>query len=68
MDNTRDITNSDLWSAIRGLGMYGMTRDELIALAVEHERLSNVGRDAFASRVIAEAARQVAATKRGCEQ
>jgi hypothetical protein len=54
----RPITNDDLWSAIRGLGMYRMERAELTAL-VEHH--GNV--DLFASRVIAEAARQVLAAR-----
>ena len=59
----RAIEASDLWAAVRGLGMYRMTRAELLTLAAEHDPLVNVGRDAFASRVIVEAARQVAATK-----
>jgi hypothetical protein len=57
--SVRDISNSDLWSAIRALGMYGMSRDELQVLADHHER-----NPLFASKVIATAARQVAATKR----
>jgi hypothetical protein len=54
----RAIDNSDLWAAIRGLGMHGMTRDELIELRGEHCNSAH-----FASRVIAEAALQVACTK-----
>ncbi len=57
---TRPIANDDLWSAIRGLGMARMTRDELTALAAEH-----TPNPLFASRVIAEAARQYAVLRRG---
>ena len=66
MADYRDITNDDLWAAVRGLGMYGKTYDELELLAHEHEMLVDVGRDAFASRVIAKAAREVMAWKRVC--
>lgn len=59
----RKIENDDLWSAIRGLSMYRMTREELKDLIANHEPLCAVGRDAFASAVIVEAARQVLATK-----
>jgi hypothetical protein len=60
MSNTpdRDVNNYDLWSAIRGLGMYGMSRDALQVLADRHERIP-----LFASKVIAMAARQVASTE-----
>jgi hypothetical protein len=54
----RAIDNSDLWAAIRGLRMYRMSRDELIELHDEH-----CNSPLFASRVIAEAALQVACTK-----
>jgi hypothetical protein len=54
----RKIEAGDLWAAVRGLGMYRMTRGELLTLAAEH-----ASNPMFASRVIAEAARQVAATK-----
>jgi hypothetical protein len=57
--SVREINNYDLWAAIRALGMYGMSREELQALADNHEH-----DPLFASRVIATAARQVAATKR----
>jgi len=57
----RDITNDDLHSAIRGLGMWGMSVDELDALIEAH-----VTQTLFASRVIAEAARQVLAWRRVC--
>jgi hypothetical protein len=52
------IEASDLWAAVRGLGLYRHTKDELHALAAEH-----AGNPMFASQVIAEACRQVAATK-----
>lgn len=59
----RTITNDDLWAAIRGLGLYRRTRDELLQLIADHKPLTAVGRDAFASAVIVEAARQVLVTK-----
>jgi hypothetical protein len=55
---TRQIENSDIWAAIRGLGMYRMTKQELLALSYDHINDSN-----FAGRVISVAARQVASTK-----
>lgn len=59
----REITNDDLWSAIRGIGMYGMTKAELLTLMHQHSVAFK--RDGmFASAVIAKAAQQVAATKR----
>lgn len=54
----RALTNDDLWSAVRGLGMFRKSIDELITLYNEHK-----GKEAFASKVIAEAAKQVAVTK-----
>jgi len=57
----RDFTNDDLHSAIRGLGMWGMSVDELDALVRHHECNT-----LFASCVIAEAARQVLAWRRVC--
>jgi len=54
----RASTNDDLWSAIRGLGMFSKSVDRLIALYNEHKDNPN-----FASKVIAEAAKQVAITK-----
>lgn len=50
---SRKITNDDLWSAIRGIGMYRMTRGELTDLIARHNKIP-----AFASRVIVEAAQQ----------
>lgn len=55
---TRSIDNSDLWSAIRGIGMHRMTREELIALDAEHKN-----NPLFASQVISKAALQVLASK-----
>lgn len=52
----REISNDDLWSAIRGIGMTRKTDGELRELISLHS-----GKDAFASQVIAEAARQVIA-------
>lgn len=72
----RVITSADIWSAIRGLGMHRMTAPELDAVIATHtsNRLSirREGRQTvscahyqpFASRVIAEAARQVLTVKR----
>jgi hypothetical protein len=34
---TRKIEAGDLWAAARGLGMYRMTRAELLTLAAEHD-------------------------------
>lgn len=51
----RLVTNDDLWSAIRGLGMWSMERGELVSLRQLHVGNTEV----FASRVISEAARQV---------
>lgn len=50
----RAVTNDDLWSVIRGLEMSSMSNDELREMRQRH-----VGIQLFASRVIAEAARQV---------
>lgn len=55
----RAVTNDDLWAAIRGIGMWSMSRGELIALRQQHVGMVDV----FASRVIAEAARQVLETR-----
>lgn len=58
----REITNDDLWAAIRGLGMFNMTKCELIDLQRAHVAIFK--RDGmFASAVIAKAAQQVASTK-----
>jgi hypothetical protein len=54
----RALTNDDLWSAVRGLGMFRKNTDQLIYLYNEHK-----DKEAFASKVIAEAAKQVAITK-----
>lgn len=76
MTEGRAITSADLWSAIRGLGLAKMTPPELDAMIAQHEsnRLSirREGRQTvscepyqpFASRVIAEASRQVLTVKR----
>lgn len=56
----RRIENSDLWAAIRGLGMYRMSYRELEQLRYGHAHPDKP----FASQVIAEAARQVMASKR----
>jgi hypothetical protein len=55
----RKITNDDLWSAIRGLGMYSMSANELVALTEDHST-----NKLFASQVIAAAAYQVIAARR----
>jgi len=55
----RPIQNDDLWAAIRGLGMYRLTRDELSALIEQHKDAT-----LFAGKVIAEAARQVLSTRK----
>lgn len=55
----RKITDDDLWSAIRGLGMYNMTANELVELTEEHSP-----NKLFAGQVIAAAAYQVLASKR----
>ena len=64
----RKILNEDIWAAVRGLGMYDMSYDELEALALEHETAydTNTNAQPFASRVIVEAAHQVMAWKRVC--
>lgn len=54
----RVYDNSDLNAAARGVGMWRMSVDELIALHNEHK-----DKEMFASKVIAEAARQVAISK-----
>lgn len=54
----RPIKNSDLWAAIRGLGLYRRSREELRATVAQH-----AASPLFASRVIAEAARQVLASR-----
>lgn len=55
----RDITNDDMWAAIRGLGMAGMEYDELTKLANEYRNSPD-----FAGQVIAKAADQYAVIKR----
>ena len=63
--NTRAVTNADLWAAIRGNAMFGLSNAELIELRQRH--VGNT--EMFASRVIAEAARQVLELRksgRGC--
>lgn len=58
----RAIHNDDLWAAIRGHAMFRMDNWELRDLRQRH-----IGNDLFASRVIAEAARQVLEIRaRGC--
>jgi hypothetical protein len=54
----RAITNDDLWSAIRGLGLFSKMRHELNEIRDRH-----ASNPLFASQVIAEAARQVIAVK-----
>lgn len=54
----RNITNADLWSAIRGLGMYRMDETMLRSLYRRH-----TATPLFASQVIAQAAAQVLATR-----
>ena len=49
----RAITSDDLWSAIRGLGLYKMSKEELTKLMDAH-----ADSGLFASKVIFEAARQ----------
>lgn len=56
---TRAVTNSDVWAAIRGLGMARMSVLELEDLRIEH-----IDKEPFASRVIAIAALQMLATAR----
>lgn len=58
MTTVREIATRDVWAAVRGLGMYRMSRMELLALAKEH-----ADNPLFASQVIHSAALQVAATK-----
>ena len=55
----REITNNDMWAAIRGLRMAGMSLDELRMLADEHRQ-----NPLFASQVVAKAADQYAVIKR----
>ena len=55
----REITNDDIWAAIRGLGMAGMEYDELTKLAAEYCNSPD-----FAGQVIAKAADQYARIKR----
>lgn len=57
MNQTFDFTNDDLWAAVRGLRMNSMTVAELDRLVEQHRRSP-----LFASRVIAEAARQMRVT------
>lgn len=59
MPTQREITNADLWAAIRGVGMMSMSIEDVRDLATAHS-----GKDAFASRVIASAARQVLAIRK----
>lgn len=59
----RQITGDDLWSAIRGLGMFKMTDAELEQLRDEH-----TPKALFASQVIAKAATQVRAIRSGFER
>ena len=54
----RTIETSDLWSAIRGLGMTRKSKAE-----VEQILRENASSEMFAGKVIAEAARQVLAGK-----
>lgn len=55
----REILQSDLDSAQRGLGMLGKSPSELDALAVQYS-----GNPDFAGQVIHHAAKQMAAAKR----
>lgn len=55
----RQVENSDLWSAIRGLGLFGKSDEELQDLITEHK-----DQPAFASQVIVEAARQVCTARK----
>lgn len=57
-DGGRAIRNDDIGAAVRGLGMFRKSIDELIALYNEYKDGS-----VFASKVIAEAAKQVALAK-----
>jgi len=54
----REITNADLWSAIRGCRLFSLSIRELDATIQMHARS-----DLFASAVIREAAAQVKAVK-----
>lgn len=56
----RKIENSDIWAAARGLRMFSSAPSELHALVRQHAQ-----NELFASQVIAEAARQALAVKRG---
>ena len=46
----RKIEAGDLWAAVRGLGMYRMTRAELLTLAAEHDPLVNEPIDVWMGR------------------
>jgi hypothetical protein len=61
MTTHRQITNDDLWAAIRGLEMGRMSYRELEELRYEHAHPDKP----FASHVIAEAARQMMIRGRG---
>lgn len=52
----REIDNTDLRAAMRGLGMRKLTYSQLLTLARDHEKYP----DMFASRVISRAARDLA--------
>lgn len=54
----REITNDDMWSAIRGLRMWGRATEDLKALIAEH-----APNPLFASQVIAKAATQILSTR-----
>jgi hypothetical protein len=56
--NPRKITNADIWSAIRGLGL--MQKDDAALLAVRDTHADSV---MFASQVIVLAVDQVRATR-----
>ena len=56
--DNRAIENADLWAAIRAFNMYNRP-EEWLELAIERHGAN----PAFASRAIAEAARQVLATR-----
>jgi hypothetical protein len=58
----RTISDADLNSAARGCGFWKMTPEQLDVKAAEHDQI-----DAFASKVIAKSARQVAAAKRSIQ-
>ncbi len=56
--SARQIENADLWSAIRGLRLMQKSPSELSEIEKAHKKI-----DAFASRVIVEAVRQVRVVK-----